>query len=64
MNWYLETKLLHGIGEWDILHEGFIIIFSFEDGFECIDKALQEVKASISRIPQDPLDLIQPNWTT
>jgi len=23
------------------------MVFSFEDGFECIDEALQEVKASI-----------------
>lgn len=38
--------------------------FSFENGFECINEALQEVKAVIFRIPQDPLDLIQPDWTT
>jgi len=64
MNWYLETELCHGTCEWDILHEGFIMKFNFEDRFECIDKALQEVKVSIFRIVQDPLDLIQPNWTT
>jgi len=63
MNWYLETKLHHGTGEWDILHEGFIMMFSFEDGFNCINKALQEVTTTIFRIPQDPLDLIQPIWT-
>lgn len=38
--------------------------FNFEDGFESIDEALQEVKATIFKIPQDPLDLIQPDWTT
>lgn len=38
--------------------------FSFEDGFDCINKVLQEVKATIFRISQDPLDLIQPDWTT
>lgn len=38
--------------------------FSFEDGFDCIEKMLQEVKASIFRIPQDPLDLIKPEWAT
>jgi len=64
MNWYLETKLCHGIDEWDILRKGFIMTFSFEDGFDCIDEALQEVKAVIFRIPQDPLNLIQPDWTT
>lgn len=60
MNWYIETKLLHGIGDWDILREGFMMTFSFEDGFDNIDEALQEVKATIFKIPQDPLNLIQP----
>ena len=58
MNWYIETELHHGTGEWDILREGFMMTFSFEDGFDSIDEALQEVKATIFRIPQDPLDLI------
>jgi len=35
------------------------VTFTFEDGFECIDEALQEVKITIFRIPQDPLDLLQ-----
>lgn len=64
MNWYLETKLRHGTEEWDILREGFFMAFSFEDGFECIDEALQEVKAAIFKIPQDPLELIQPYLST
>lgn len=38
--------------------------FNFDDGFDCIDVALQEVKAAIFRISQDPLDLVQPDWTT
>jgi len=64
MNWYVETKIRHGTGEWDILHEGFIMTFSFEDGFDSIDEVLQEVKAAIFRIMQDPLDLIQLEWAT
>ncbi len=64
MNWYLETELRHGIDEWDILKQEFLMTFSFEDGFECIDEALQEVKAMIFRILHDPFDLIQPDWTT
>jgi len=64
MNWYLETKLRHGTEEWYILCQVFIIPFKFEDGFEYIDEALQEVKVVIFRIPRDPLDLIQPDWTT
>jgi len=63
MNWYLETELRHVIGGWDILCTGFIMTFSFKEGFDYIDEALQEVKETIFRIPQDPLDLIQPNWT-
>lgn len=38
--------------------------FNFEDGFGSIDEALQEVKTTIFKILQDPLGLIQPNWTT
>ena len=64
MNWYIEIELRHGTGKWDIVHEGFMMTFSFEDGFDSIDEVLQEVKAAIFRIPQDPLDLIQPEWAT
>ena len=38
--------------------------FSFEDGFERIDEALQEVKAMIFRILQDPMELVKPDWST
>ena len=64
MNWYLETELCHGTSEWDILREGFIMTFRFEDKFDYIDEVLQEVKAVIFRIPKDPLDLKQRDWTT
>ena len=64
MNRYLETELCHCTDEWGILRKGFLMTFNFEDGFECIDEAPHEVKAAIFRIPQDPLDLIQPDWTT
>ena len=64
MNWNLEIELHHATGEWDILRKGFIMTLSFEDGFDCINEALQEVKAAIFGISQDPLDLIQPDWTT
>jgi len=64
MNWYMEIELHHGIGEWDIFHEGFIMTFKFEDRFDYIDEVLQEVKATFFRILRDPLDLIQPDWTT
>jgi len=40
------------------------MMFSFEDGFESINEAFQEVKATIFRIPQDQLDLVQPDWST
>ena len=64
MNWYIETELLHGTGEWDILREGFMMTFSFQEEFDSIDEVLQEVKAAIFRIPQDPFDLIHPEWAT
>lgn len=47
MIWYIETKLHHGTGEWDILCEGFMMTLSFEEGFDSIDEALQEVKETI-----------------
>lgn len=40
INWYLEIDLRHGTAEWDILREGLLMTFSFEDGFESIDEAL------------------------
>ena len=40
MNWYLDTEFHHGTEEWDILCQGFLMMFSFEDGFECIDMVL------------------------
>lgn len=64
MNQYIETELCHGTSEWDILHKGFIMTFSFEDRFDCIDEALQEMKVAIFRISQDPLDLIQLDQAT
>lgn len=64
MNWYLEKELCHSTAEWDVLREGFVRTFSFEDVFESIDEALQEVKAAIFRISQDPLELVQLDWST
>lgn len=49
MNWCLEMELHHGTTEWDISKEGFLLTFSFEDGFASIDEALQEIKAIIFR---------------
>lgn len=63
-NWYLEIELRHGTEEWDVLQQGFLMTFSFEDGFESINEALQKVKATIFRVSYDPLDLIQLDWTT
>lgn len=64
MNWCLETELHHGAAEWDVLREGIMWKFSFEYGFKIIDEAPQEVKASIFKILQEPLELIQPDWST
>lgn len=62
MNWYVERELHHRTGEWDILREGFVMTFSFEDGFDSIDEALQKVKTVMFRISQDPLHLIHLEW--
>ena len=65
MNWYTNTKLHHGMSEWDILHEGFLLTFMFEDhGWDIVDDALEAVKAAIFKIPQEPMEVLQPEWTT
>lgn len=64
MNWYLETELRHNTEQWDVLGQGFLMTLKFDNGFECIDEALQEVKETILRIPQALLYLIQLDWTT
>lgn len=46
MNSYMEREPCHGTCEWDILREGFIMTFSVEDGFDCINEVLQEVKSN------------------
>jgi len=48
MNLYLEIELRDENTEWDVLKESFLLTFNFEDGFECIDKSLQEIKAVIN----------------
>jgi len=55
MNWYLKIELRHGTTEWDIMNERFFLTFSFEDGFKCIDEALQEIKVVIFITPIDPI---------
>eukprot|EP00253_Pinus_taeda_P023213 PITA_23213 len=59
MNWYLEIELRHGMNDWDILKEIFLSTFSFEDGFKCIDEALQEIKAKIFRMPEESVEWVQ-----
>ena len=52
MNWYTEMELHHGASEWDILREGFLLTFTFEDHlWDTTDDALQALKASIFKIP-------------
>lgn len=64
MNWYLETNLCHDTAEWDVLKEGFLLTFSFEDKFLSMDEAIQEIKAIIFRTPKEPMEWIQPDWST
>lgn len=39
-----------------------MLIFSFEDGFECVDEVLQEIKAAIFKILEEPVAWVQPDW--
>lgn len=65
MNWYTETELCHGTGEWDVLREGFLLTFTFEDHWSnTVDNALQAVKATIFKIPQEPMGVLQLEWVT
>jgi len=65
MNWYIETELHHGTSEWDILCEGFLLTFTFEEHWwDIIDDVLQAIKAVIFKIPQEPIEVIQPKWAT
>jgi len=65
MNWCTETELCHGTSEWDILRKGFMLTFMFEDRWwDTVDDALQAVKSAIFKIPQEPMELLQPEWAT
>lgn len=64
MNWSLEIEIFHDTAEWNILREGFLMTFSFKGRFKSIDEALQEVKAVILRITQDPLELVKLDLST
>lgn len=62
MNWYLEIELRHGITDWNDMKENFILTFSFEDGFQCIDDALQEIRVTFFQTPSEPMNCVQPDW--
>jgi len=65
MNWYTETELCHGTSEWDVLRKGFLSTFTFEDRWsDTVDDTLHAVKAAIFKIPQKPLEVLQPEWAT
>lgn len=65
MNWYIKTELRHGTKEWDILCEEFLLTFTFEHRWwDTVVDALQEVKATIFKIPQEPMEVLQPEWAT
>ena len=64
VNWYLETELCHGTTERDILRESFLLTFNFENGFECIDEALQELKANNFRAPVELVQWVQTDLST
>ena len=63
MNWYLEMDHRHGTVEWDILKEGFLLTFIFEDGFTSIDEALQEIEVSFKML-KEPMEWTHLDWST
>lgn len=64
MNWYLEIEIFHGTIECGILMKISLLNFSFEDGFECVDEALQEIKTTIFRILEELVEWVQPDQST
>lgn len=38
-------------------------MFIFEDGFECINEALQEIKYNIFDMPNEPIEWTQIYWS-
>lgn len=60
INWYTKTDLCHGTSEWDILREGLLLTFMFEDHWlDIVDDALQAVKETIFKIHQEPMEVLQ-----
>ena len=43
-DWYLETELRRGTNEWNMLTESFLLTFSFEIGFRCLNEALKDIQ--------------------
>ena len=64
MNLYLEMEMQHETADYDEMKDIFLLTFSFEDRFECIDEALQEIKETIFRTLVEPITWIQPYWST
>lgn len=61
MNWYTGMEIHHGMSKWDILRKGFLLTFTFEDHWwDVVDDVLQVVKVVIFKIPQEPMEVLQP----
>lgn len=63
-NWYTETELQHGTGEWDILHERFLSTFLFEDQWmDTMENTLKLVKTTIFKLPLELEEVVPPDWS-
>jgi len=40
-----------------------MLTFSFQYGFECTNEELQEIKATIFRMDEEPVAWVQPDWS-
>lgn len=50
--------------KWDIPRESFLLTFSSEDEVACIDEVLQEIKATIFNIHEEPVQWVQQDLNT
>ena len=63
-NWYPETELRHGTGEWDILRKGSMSTFLFEDQWmDTVEDTLQLIKTAIFRTPLKPEEVMPSDWS-
>ena len=54
MNWYLEVELRRGTMEWSAVREKFVLNFSFESRFPCINTTLHTIQDVVFDMLEKP----------